>query len=396
MEQQRIVVIGGGYSGLMAAGRLAYHLRGEAASITLVNGTSHFVQRIRLHQLAAGQEPARLSLREMLDPSGITFRQGWVTRLDVQAKQVMLETMVGEQVITYDYLIYAPGSFVDTDAVPGIRDHALSLNSEASALALREQLAATVGRAGRLLVCGGGLTGIEAAAELAEAFPGLRVTLVTRDRFGEQLSEQGRRYLRRQFERLGITVRDQTAVREITAAEVRVEGDSLAYDACLWAGAFRVPALGREAGLKVNTLDQVLTDDHLRALGQPDIYAIGDAADISAAIGTPIRMACATALPMGMYVGSELADRLRGRATRPYSFTYAIRCISLGRRAGLVQVVDQDDRPQERIIGGRMGALVKEMICRYTLWQVQHPGRVFLPRRRSRQAGHQPAVRVGV
>ena len=117
------------------------------------------------------------------------------------------------------------------------------------------------------------------------------------------------------------------------------------------------------------------------ASNQMDIYAVGDAADLSQAIATPIRMACATALPMGAYVADELAAHLTGVAHRPYEFAYAGRCISLGRRAGLVQLVDADDRPKEQIITGRMGALIKELICRYTVWQIQNPRWTYFPRR---------------
>ena len=376
MQHTRIVVLGGGYSGLLAAQRLGRKLGHQHADISLIDGSPDFVQRIRLHQIAADQTPLKLSKAKLLKRNGVQFMQGWVTRLNPDSNSLT----VGSQTVSYDYLIYALGSFVDTTRVPGIQEHAFALGSEANAIALRDRLT-HIRQGGRLIICGGGLTGIEAATELAETYPALKVTLMTRDGFGAQLSERGRQYVRQVFDRLHIEVVDNATVRRINAGEVVYDGGTRAFDACLWAGVFAVPTLAQDAGLTVNAQGQITVDDHLRALSHANIYAVGDAADLSQAIDTPIRMACATASPMGAYVADELAAHLTGVAHRPYEFAYAGRCISLGRRAGLVQLVDADDRPKEQIITGRMGALIKELICRYSVWQVQNPRWMYFPRR---------------
>lgn len=397
MEPTRIVVLGGGYSGMMAARRLAHNLRGKPVDITLVNASAHFVQRIRLHQLAADQTPMQFSMQDVLQPNGIHFMQGLVTQLDPQAHALTVNTAAGSQIVSYDYLIYALGSTVDMSVLPGLREHALSLASEATAAQLGDRLTTVAKRGGRLVICGGGLTGIEAATEFAETYPDLQVTLLTRDAFGAQLSKKGRDYVRQIFQKLGIDIRDKTQIQAVTADAVEYEGGSLVYDVCLWAGSFTVPTLAREAGLKVNAVGQIITDDRLRSVTDNTIYAVGDAADISAAIGTPIRMACATALPMGVHVANELADRLKGREHRPYEFVYYIRCVSLGRKAGIVQFVDSNDQPKESILTGRAGAAFKELICRYTTWQVRHPRWAFVPRRpASERAAHKAAAALGV
>ncbi len=382
MQKTRIVILGGGYSGVMAAGRLAHKLRGQAAEITLVNALPDFVQRIRLHQLAADQSPAKASITKLLKGTGVNFVQARVTQLNPQSRSLTVQTPQGDkQPLNYDYLIYALGSYVDTSRVDGVQEYALSLGSEAASIELRDKLPAIAQRGGRLVIVGGGLTGIESAAELAEAYPTLKVTLITRGLFGEELSQKGRKYLQQTFERLHIKVIDNASVKRISADEVHYEGGTLAYDACLWSGAFTVSDLPAKAGLQVNDLGQITVDNHLRSVSHQNIYAVGDAADVSEAIGTPIRMACATALPMGAYAADELAAHISGSEHRPHEFAYVIRCISLGRSTGLVQMVEADDRPKEQILSGRVGALVKEIICRYTFWQVQNPRWMYFTRR---------------
>ena len=66
--------------------------------------------------------------------------------------------------------------------MPGAREHAYSIKAsgERSAEDLRTLLPPLGASGGRLVVVGGGPLGIETAAELAESYPGLQVTLVTR------------------------------------------------------------------------------------------------------------------------------------------------------------------------------------------------------------------------
>jgi NADH dehydrogenase FAD-containing subunit len=265
------------------------------------------------------------------------------------------------------------GSFVDTSKVPGVTEYAMSVGTEATSIQLRDRLPAIAERGGRLVVCGGGFTGFEAATELAETYPNLNVTLVTADTFGEKVSQKGRKYLKEVFERLHINVIDKAAIQQVTANEVRYDGGALPYDICLWTSGFAVPALARQSGIKVNEIGQISIDDHLCSVSHPNIYAVGDAADVATATGTPTRMACANAIPMGAYAADEIAAHIAGVAHRPHEVVDFYRCTSLGRSAALLQTYDTDDKPKESILTGRLAALAKEVICRYTVWGVKNP-----------------------
>jgi NADH:quinone reductase (non-electrogenic) len=367
---KKVVIVGAGYAGLKAAARLARKTRRQPVEITLINGSDHFVERVRLHQLAANQTLKHHHIWEMLRGTGVRFVQGWVTDITPEAKTVTFQSDGSNKQIGYDKLIYAAGSFIDSSVIPGGKEYALSLSTEATTLALREKLPGIAARGGQVLVIGGGLTGIESSTELAEAYPGLHMTLTTRGTFGADLSKRGAAYLHETFARRGIEIIDNTPITRITAQAAEYEGGEIPFDLCLWAGAFGVPALARKAGLAVNQQGQVIVDQYLRSISHPDVIAVGDSAGLEQALDIPIRMACATGIFMGSYAGDHLAAWASGAAPKPYQFGYVIRCISLGRHDGLIQRVKADDTPTEQVITGRAGAQIKELICKQAVWQI--------------------------
>ncbi len=365
-KQTKVVVLGGGYAGTLAALSLAGQTKRQAVEVILVNGSDHFVERIRHHQLAAGQHPNSRPFIKLLAGSHVRFVQGWCTALIPAANQITVQTPSGHVTLDYDYLIYALGSTSATSRVPGVADYAHTLADEAAVLRLRQQAKQLAAKQRHFLVIGGGLTGIEAATELAESYPGLQVTLATRGKLGAALSPAGAAHVQRVFARLGITVVEETTVERLTvnAAEC-TGGRRLPFDGALWASSFVVPKLAAASGLPVDTSGRILVDESLRVVNHPEIYAAGDAA------ATPLRMACATAMPMGAYVANHLTAQLKKQPLpAPFRFSYLLQCISLGRHDGLVQFVKANDSPKARVITGWVAARVKELICRYTVWSL--------------------------
>lgn len=367
---KQIVVLGGGYAGMMMALRLAGKLRragkSHTAQITLISATDHFVERIRLHQLAAGQSLKTYPYTKFFNNTDIRFVQGWVEKISPSENNLTVKTANGVQTLRYDTLAYALGSTIDTSRVPGASEYAYTLGSEKIAQTLHEKLAM---QKGRVVIVGGGLTGIEAASEIAEAYPHLKVSLVTRAEVGESVSAQGREHLRRVLKNLGVDVIENRTITQITREHVEVEGQAaIPFEICVWAGAFGVPQLAAQASIRTNAMGQIIVDGSLRSVSHPNIYAIGDSASLENVLSYPVRMSCAAAMPMGAYAGSHLFAALTGE-NQPdsYSFGYAGQCISLGRKNGLVQLVNLDDSPKNQMLTGWLAVRVKEAICRFTV-----------------------------
>lgn len=358
-----IVVLGAGYSGMVAAKLAA---RRTGAPVTLVNARATFVERVRMHQLASGQELPERPITELLEGTGVDFVADRVIHIDADRRTVVL---TGQE-LRYDVLIYALGSRTDLSSVPGASAYAYTVADVDNATRLRERLE----KDGSVAVVGGGLTGIEVATEIAETYPGREVRLVTTSELGAGLSDRGRRHLHKTFKRLGIERVEGVRVASVDDSGLPLAGeDRLEADVVVWTTGFEVSKLATEAGFAVDARGRMVVDGTLRSVSHPDVYAVGDAAAVRRTTGQELRMACATGIPAAAHAVRALADRLAGREPRDLHFRYFNQCISLGRHDALIQFVRADDSPVEAVLTGRAAAKYKETIVRGAYLAQRHP-----------------------
>lgn len=348
-----VVVIGGGYAGVMAANRLAPH-----ANVTLVNPRPAFVERIRLHQLVAGNDDAVADYATVLADRVQLVVDG-AERIDAAARTVALTSGAA---LRYDYLVYAVGSTGTVPAaVPGAAEFSYPIGELEQAQRLRARLA-DVPVSAPLVVVGGGLTGIEAATEFAET--GRPVTLVT-DVLGPSLADSGRRSIAKRLRKLRVAVVEGSAVAQVRADRVVLaDGREVPGAVTVWTAGFGVPGLAAASGLDTDGLGRLITDETLTSVTDARILGAGDAVSPS---DIPWRMSCQAALPLGAQAANTVLARLAGEAPAAVNHAMAGQCISLGRKAGTFQFADVDDTPRRWYIGGRAGAVVKEQVCRLTL-----------------------------
>lgn len=363
----KVVVIGGGYSGTLAANHLRMRGTWQMPDITLVNPRPKFVERIRLHQHAAGDYDAAVDYGTLLG-QGIGLVVDTATRIDAANRTVELAS---GRALRYDYLIYAVGSTGAVPAsVPGATEFAYPIAEFEQAQRLRTAIA-TVYPDAPVTVVGAGLTGVETAAELAEQ--GRRVTLVCGGRLAPSLSEPGRRSAAKVLRKLGVTVLESDIVTQVRSdAVVFADGAVRPSALTIWTAGFGVPELAAVSGLHTDELGRLLTDETLTSIDDDRIVAAGDCASPS---GVPLRMCCASASQLGPQAANTVLNRIAGISPAPLAYGIPGSCTSLGRRAGILQSGRQDDTPVNLFIGGRVGARLKETICKGTLWGMRREGR---------------------
>ncbi|MEV0891586.1 FAD-dependent oxidoreductase [Promicromonospora sp. NPDC050262] len=370
--KHRIVILGAGYAGASAAGRLARRLHPDDVELTLVNAEPDFVERVRLHQVATGQDLRLRPLRDLLAGTGVRLRVARVTAVDVDRRTVSVTGEDGGDVLAYDTLVYALGSVLADHGVPGVAEHAHELASRPGALRLRERLAG-LAPGGRVVVVGGGLTGIEAVTEIAEARTDLDVAIAVRDGLGDWLSAAGQRHLRAVLDRLGVTVHEHTDVTSVDSAAVVTRDATIPADVAVWTTGFGVHPIAAETSLRVGADGRIVVDETMRSVSHPDVYATGDAALAHGPVDNVLRMSCASGIPMAWQAADSIAARLTGGKLPHTPLGYVHQCISLGRRDAVIQLVTPDDRAKDAAPGGRLAARYKEMICAGAAWTVAHP-----------------------
>ncbi|MER7810726.1 FAD-dependent oxidoreductase [Streptomyces sp900116325] len=386
--KHRIVVLGAGYAGAHTAGNLARRLSPADTEITVVNAEPDFVQRLRLHQFAAGQEIETRKLADVFAGTGIRLRLARVTAVDPVRQVVSVADAEGEGELGYDTLIYALGSHVADGGVPGVAEDAFDVTGRPSALRLRERLDSLNrrGEGGSVLVVGDGLTGIETATEIAESRLRLSVTLVARGELGARLSAGARSHLRQACDRLGITVLEHTSVEAVEATRVLcADGTALASDATVWTAGFAVDPIAAAGGLEVTGNGQIVVDRTMRSVSHPNVYAVGDSAYTIGDNGRPLPMSCASAGYTSMQAIAAIVARLTGRKISHTKLEYVGNHISLGRRDGILQMVDDEGVAKPKYVGGRKAARIKSGILKASLWATSHPT-FGMPKRRRRLA----------
>jgi NADH dehydrogenase FAD-containing subunit len=358
-QQHEVLVLGAGYAGLSAAIQLAARTRRRGnLHVTLVNPYDTFTERLRLHMTATGQETAEMNIPELLNGTGADFVRGWVTAVDAEAKTVRIDD---DRVLHYDTLVYGLGSVTDTAAVPGVDDHAYTLDSPQDAALLADRLT-RLDDGASVVVAGSGLTGVEAAAEIAERHPRLQVVLLGRQEPGANMHPKAKAHLDAALARLGVQVRSGAEVVKVLPDGVELaDGTGVPAAAVLWTSGTRVPPLAAAAGLTVDERGRVVTDSALRSVSHPDVHAVGDAAAIRQGYGV-MHGTCQGGMPTGVHAALSILRLLAGKEPKPFRFGYYHTPVSLGRNDAVVQFTHPDDSPRRIVLTGKRAAKYKETV----------------------------------
>ena len=314
----RVVIVGGGAGGLPLAARLGDTLgRQGSAEITLVDRCATHVWKPLLHEVAAGRmdaEAHEVNYLALAHWHRFRFRQGEVAKLDRAQHMVSLAPVFDEDAaemlpardLAYDSLIFCVGSVSNDFGVPGVAEHAISLDTPVDAGRFHRKLLSACVRAdarkaeGRpakvcIVIIGAGATGVELAAEIrqttrAHAGYGLdhlrpaddiSITVIeAAPRILPPLSDRIAAAAVELLRNMQIEVRTGTRVTSVRANAVELaDGTTLPADLIVWAAGIQAPGWLRELdGLEVNRANQLVVTLTLQTTRDPDVFAFGDCA----------------------------------------------------------------------------------------------------------------------
>lgn len=338
----RVVIIGAGYGGLTVALRLARaDFPGE---IVLVNDRPHHQLMTQMHRVAAGVVPPAtvlLSLESLLRWTDVRFVQGRAIAIEPKERRVTLD---GGRELTYDRLVVALGSHLETFGVPGVHEHGLTVQPVEQALRTSHHIISRLhdavflhgeerAAALRFVIVGGGLTGVEVAGELADRLPGEanRLGLDGRDveivileagtRLLPGLDSRTARDAADILARKRVVVRTETPVTAVqgttvarddkdSAGVVLADGQFLPARTVIWTAGVRAHSLV-ENTFAGDQRGRAFVDEYLRARDYPDVYIVGDSA---LAVPEGEARAAAPTAQNAVQQGTVVADSLAAEA----------------------------------------------------------------------------------
>jgi NADH dehydrogenase len=365
-----VVIMGAGYAGLMAALRLG--LPKGRLRIALVSPRPDFLERVRLQESIVAPVTSRIpSIAAFVAGTTVEFIRGSVTSLDAAQRRIRITTETQDREIAFDQAIYALGSSIDVDAVPGVAEHAYRLESgdgPRSAAALRARLRENADRPIRVVTVGGAETGVEVAGEIKTAWPNAEVIMICRSRCGDFKGARVEKAVRADLIRLGVQLVDCETVTEVRLAEVLTDQyHSIACDICVWSGGLRALPLARDTGVATDPQGRILVDPNLRSVSHPHILAVGDAAHPIGPTGAPYRMSAFAALVTGAYAADAITAQRAERPLAPFSFSTFGQGIAIG-RGGVGFLSYPDDRQSLFILRGRSAYHVRNVF----VWLVSY------------------------
>jgi NADH dehydrogenase len=313
----RIIVIGGGAGGLELVTGLGDTLgRRGVADVTLIDKSRTHLWKPLLHEVAAGSMDfavQEMEFRAQGHWHHFHYRIGELTGLDRAKREVEVAPyldnkgceVVGRRSFPYDTLVIAIGSHGNDFGTPGVREHAILLDSADDAKHFHELLLNSFLRAQaqserpreqiNLAIIGAGATGTELAAELRSATrqlatfgfdridPEKDISINLIEAADRILPPLPKRFADETLKILGalqIHVHTSARVKEVTAGGVKLANETfIPAELIVWAAGVKAPdILTTLDGLETNRANQLVVTPTLQTTRDPKIFAIGDCA----------------------------------------------------------------------------------------------------------------------
>ncbi len=370
-EKTHIVVVGGGAGGLELATTLGNKLgkKGKAA-ITLVDKSRTHIWKPLLHEIAAGSMDVDQHELEYMAQGhwhGFKFRYGELIGLNRANKQVILAATYDEEgreitpqrALVYDILVIAIGSVSNDFGTPGVKEHAIMLDTQVQAEKFNRRLLNACVRAqaqegpvrpGQMdvAIIGAGATGTELSAELHRTVRGIaqfgldriepekdiKITLIeAAPRIVPALPERISQATSDILRGLGVDIRTNARVTRVRADGVELQsGDFIPSELVVWAAGVKGPAVLKDLdGLEVSRMDTLVVKPTLQTTRDENIFVLGDCAYLVPEGDTnPIPPRAQAAHQMASHVYRQIRRKLDGEALEPFVYRDFGSLVSLG------------------------------------------------------------------
>lgn len=365
VQKKRVIIIGCGFAGLGCAKKLVEH---DNVHITLIDRNNYHQFQPLLYQLATsalGSDQIATSIRELVkNRPNADFKMAEVTSIDPNTLTVTTKT--GE---TYqgDFLVLATGSEAHFFGTPGAAQYAFPLYSLNDAERLRSRILTVfedVDRNPELLrkgglnfvIIGAGPTGTEMAGALGDMFNDVmpseykdldikaaRIYLVDHAHTVlSAFSEKSQTYATKQLQKRGVELRLGLLVKEVESGAVLLsDGSRIASHTIIWAGGLKAAELASHSGLSQGPGQRINVQPDLTVEGFPNIYVLGDCANIPSSTGKSFPQLGSIAQQSGYWAAKNILTQIAGEPTLPFHYHDKGIMAMIGRNNAVAEIGEQ-------------------------------------------------------
>lgn len=378
-----IVILGGGFGGLFTALRLSQFpwSEGQRPRIQLVDGTDHFVFTPLLYELVTGELDTweiAPPFTELLANTSVTFQQNTVQRIDLDAKQVNLDSGTA---LSYDRLVLALGGETPLDRVPGAKEYGLTFRTIADAHHLRDRLHALETASDsapiRVVVVGAGPSGVELSCKLAVRL-GERGRIRLVDLSSQILPTSlpfNREAAQKALTQRGVWIDLETTVQSIEAEQLTLEykeqSDVIPYDLVLWVVGNQIAPVLQDLAVAKQTNGRIKTLPTLQLVDHADVYALGDLANSVDINGAAIPATAQAALQAADCAAWNIWASLSDRPLLPFRYSNLGEMLTLGNDSAALSSFGIT-------LDGPLAYLARRLIYLYRMPTLEHQLKVGL------------------
>jgi demethylphylloquinone reductase len=376
-----ICILGGGFGGLYTALRLQQLDWGNVQrKIILVDKSDRFVFTPLLYELLTGEMTAwevAPTFQDLLQGTNIEFRQGTVESIDLATQSVQVSDY---EPINYDKLVLSLGGETPIGNTPGVAEHTIpfrNLNDVNRLEGRLRQLETSDQEKIRVAIVGAGFSGVELACKLA-------------DRLGEKgrirLVELGTKILPAAIEfnqtaaQAALSTRKvwidlETSVKEVTATELALEYreqvDRIPVDVVLWTVGNQANPVVANLVFERNLRGQIKTLPTLQTVDRPEVYALGDLAEVIDADGNKIPATAQSALQQADFAAWNIWSQTLNKPLLPFRYTNLGEMMALGNNSATLSGLGVQ-------LDGTAAYLARRLVYLYRLPTLNHQIQVGL------------------
>ncbi|GIP49931.1 NADH dehydrogenase [Paenibacillus sp. J53TS2] len=390
---KKIVVLGGGYGGVVTSKHLAKLFKKEKdVEIQLIDRNPYHTLLTELHEVAANRAPedsVKIELKKIFAGQKVDVVLDSIDAIDFNAKELRSEL----NTYKYDYLVIGTGCKPTFFGIPGAEEHALTLWSYEDAVRLKEQVrnkfseAAKVRNAAKrrkmlsFVVVGAGFTGVELVGELAEFRDELckeffidpsEVRLVVADMAPKILPILPDKLIQKAAKRLhkmNVEIITSAKITGVTPTSVQLgEGQELEADTIVWTAGVEGSELVGKLDVKQEGRKRIVTNDKLQSIDHENVYIVGDNIFfIPEGETRPVPQMVENAEQAGPLIAHNIHADIHGKPKKSYKPGFHGTMVCIGSRYGVANV----GLPNKMfMLSGFMAMFSKHLINMYYLFTV--------------------------